>query len=239
MHVQLQANLFHKLKFKNEWIYASPGETIFITCDNIKRSENHYLEGVGILSLNETCKAYATRDILIPHKVENEEEYIDFIPNSKITEMENIYIDLSTNVLKNKHVRTNQMSDLDLVAKSTAEIKEIVGKKVTTDTISNSKSKHDYLLYVISAITIVSLILFMASCIEQLPWYTQAHPKEPVQTHELGTELVPTQFYDNEERTDENQANSNSGQLPQNEVKHEALTPRSTAYSVYPTIPSL
>ncbi|KAF0723037.1 Envelope fusion protein [Aphis craccivora] len=39
MQVQLRANLLHKLKFKNEWIYATPGETIFITCDQDKRND--------------------------------------------------------------------------------------------------------------------------------------------------------------------------------------------------------
>lgn len=75
IHVLLRTNLFYKLKFKNEWIYATPGETIFITCDHDKRSENHFLQ-VGILSINETCKAYATRDILILHKMEPNSEYI-------------------------------------------------------------------------------------------------------------------------------------------------------------------
>ncbi|KAF0714766.1 Envelope fusion protein, partial [Aphis craccivora] len=44
IQVQLRVNLFHKLKFKNEWIYATPGETIFITCDQEKRSTNNFLE---------------------------------------------------------------------------------------------------------------------------------------------------------------------------------------------------
>jgi len=37
MYVQLQTNQFHKLKLKNDWIYVTPGETIFIACDpNLK-----------------------------------------------------------------------------------------------------------------------------------------------------------------------------------------------------------
>ncbi|KAF0692437.1 Envelope fusion protein [Aphis craccivora] len=104
MQVQLRANLFHKLKFKNEWIYATPGETIFITCDQNKSSTKHFLEGVGILYLNETCKAYATRDILISHKIETDTELVDFVPNSQIKEIEDRYASLTTNILENKHV---------------------------------------------------------------------------------------------------------------------------------------
>ena len=152
MHVQLHTNLFHKLKFKNDWIYATPGETIFITCDHDKKSENHLLEGVGILSLNETCKAYATRDLLIPHKTENEEEYLDFIPHSEIKKTEEIQIDLPSTILKIKHVHTNQMYDLNLVAKSTTEIKEIIEKSAEVEAAQDNKNRHNYLLYVVSAI---------------------------------------------------------------------------------------
>ncbi|KAE9543350.1 hypothetical protein AGLY_003261 [Aphis glycines] len=224
MHVQLRTNLFHKLKFKNEWIYASPGETIFITCDNDKRSENHYLEGVGILFLNETCKAYATRDILIPHRVENEEKYIDFIPNSQITEMENIYIDLSTNVLKNKHVRTSQMSDLDLVAKSTVEIKEIVGKKVTVDTIKNSKNRHDYLLYVTDAIVIACILMFVISCLGKLIRDIEEQPVNQNKPIEIKLEAISVQP---EELKEEHTTSSEQCIV---------FTHSDTAYSLYPQL---
>ncbi|KAF0723320.1 Peptidase A2 domain-containing protein [Aphis craccivora] len=88
-------------EFKNEWIYATQIETIFITCDQDKISTNHFLEGVGILYLNETCKAYATRDILIPHKIETDTELVDSVPNSQIKEPEDRYASLTTNILQN------------------------------------------------------------------------------------------------------------------------------------------
>jgi len=78
--------------------------------------------------------------------------------------------------IKNKHVQTNQMFDLNIVAKSTSEIKETMSRDIETEEIKYSKKKHDYFLYVTSAITIVCLILFLASCIKQLPWCVQALP---------------------------------------------------------------
>ncbi|XP_060855486.1 uncharacterized protein LOC132933186 [Metopolophium dirhodum] len=241
MHVQLQTNLFHKLKFKNDWIYATPGETVFITCDHDKRSKNHFLEGVGILSINETCRAYATRDILIPHKIEMDNEYVDFIPNSKIRESTEAYIGLNNNILKNKHVRTNQMFDLNIVAQSTSEIKEKMSRDVEAEEIKTSKTKHDYLLYVISAITIVSLILFLVSCIEQLPWCAQTRPTRQTHANSLGqeTEVVRLPIYEQPEITENQQATLSSRHSPRNEIQQETLIPRSTAYSVYPAIPSL
>ncbi len=52
MQVQLRTNLFHKLKFKNEWIYATPGETIFITCDQDKYKSFPRRSGCTILKRN-------------------------------------------------------------------------------------------------------------------------------------------------------------------------------------------
>lgn len=57
-----------------------------ITFDTYKLSTSHSLNGVGILTLNETCKAYANRDIWISGELNYQEEYQDFIPNSTITE---------------------------------------------------------------------------------------------------------------------------------------------------------
>ncbi|KAL4107124.1 hypothetical protein QTP88_000134 [Uroleucon formosanum] len=82
--------IFNENKKKQEGGYTpsnetnrTAGETVFITCDNDKQSINHLLEGVGLFTLNETCKAYATRDILIPGEVNFQEEYLDFIPDSR------------------------------------------------------------------------------------------------------------------------------------------------------------
>jgi len=240
MHVQLQTNLFHKLKLKNQWIYATPGETIFITCDYDKRSENHYLQGVGILSINETCKAYATRDILIPHKMEPDHEYIDFIPNSQIKGSEERYVDLTTNILKNKHVSTNQMFDLNRVAKSTSEIKEIMTKAVEAEEIKTSKNRHDYLLYVVSAITVVCVFLFIISYIEQTPYCTmrsrratKPKPKNKIGQSQMQMQPTETTQFNS---TDDNPIET----LPQNQLRDDIIqlpsTSQYTGYSVYPRL---
>jgi len=244
MHVQLQTNLFHKLQFKNEWIYASPGETIFITCDHDRRSENHFLQGVGILFINETCKAYATRDILIPHKIETDNEYIDFIPNSQIKESEERYVGLTTNILKNKHVRTNQMFDLNIVAKSTSEIKEIMSKNIETDEIRNSKNRHDYLLYVVCAITIVYLFLIIISCIEKTPRYMRNRTMRSrrVINRKPITELVqfhvpaPVNELKQSNPVDDNPTTTNSQNQPKDDVTQPPTTSPNTGYSVYPRL---
>lgn len=79
IHVKLETNLFHKLKLKNECIYTTVSENIFITCNNDKQAEHHLLGEVGILFLNKICKAYGTRNILIPHQLKTTEELINLL----------------------------------------------------------------------------------------------------------------------------------------------------------------
>ncbi|KAF0769130.1 Envelope fusion protein [Aphis craccivora] len=79
---------------------------------------------------------------LIRHKKEADTEYIELISNSKIKEPKNS-ASLMTNIFKNKHARTNQMFDLNVVAKSISKIKEMATcKDVKTEKIINSKSRH-------------------------------------------------------------------------------------------------
>jgi hypothetical protein len=37
LHVQTASPVFHKLKFKNVWLYTTKGETLFVTCDKDKQ----------------------------------------------------------------------------------------------------------------------------------------------------------------------------------------------------------
>ena len=123
MYVQIATSIFQKLKYKNEWLYVTKGETVFITCDTDKQSTSHALNGVGIFSLNETCKAYANRDILIPGELNYQEEYQDFIPNSTINKNEYPVSNPSNkNIMESKHVRNNDMNDLNNIAHSITQI---------------------------------------------------------------------------------------------------------------------
>ncbi|KAL4104532.1 hypothetical protein QTP88_019827 [Uroleucon formosanum] len=57
MHVHIATSVFHKKRFKNEWIYVKNYDIIFITCDEDNESNSCTLKEVDrILHLNETCK---------------------------------------------------------------------------------------------------------------------------------------------------------------------------------------
>lgn len=70
-YFELSKSIFHKLKNTKEWLYITKAETISITCDNENNSVTYHLKWVGrvgILGINETCKAYSSRDILVPSR---------------------------------------------------------------------------------------------------------------------------------------------------------------------------
>lgn len=49
--------IFHKLSYTNKWLYATDNEVIVINCENDLEASTHTLEGVGIVSINETLKS--------------------------------------------------------------------------------------------------------------------------------------------------------------------------------------
>ncbi|KAE9529151.1 hypothetical protein AGLY_011947 [Aphis glycines] len=86
-HVKMATTVLHKLNYKNEWLYVTNKDSLFITCNEDKESKNHILEGSGIISLNETCRGYANRNVLIPGRLSGKTQYTDFVPTSVIREL--------------------------------------------------------------------------------------------------------------------------------------------------------
>ncbi|KAE9522778.1 hypothetical protein AGLY_016819, partial [Aphis glycines] len=77
-----------------------------------KESSSHTIEGVGIVRLNSTCKGYATRDVLIPGKV-NQEPYPDFIPNSVLKPSMKV---TNLAIMETKNIINNKVDDLNAVS---------------------------------------------------------------------------------------------------------------------------
>lgn len=131
-----------------------------ITCDSAKESISHNFHGVGIFRLNETCKGYATRDVLIPGKVSR--DYPDFVPNSTMINDEE-WEDLS--VLEDKHIKSGKMSDLHDIAIS----KEHLVKAINTTRVYAQLKKtvllHDYLIYISISVGGCTLLVMFSRCL--------------------------------------------------------------------------
>uniref|UniRef100_A0A2S2Q0P4 Uncharacterized protein n=1 Tax=Sipha flava TaxID=143950 RepID=A0A2S2Q0P4_9HEMI len=148
----MNTTIFHILQFQNSWLYVSSGETLFITCDADKESSSHAIKGVGILRLNETCKGYATRDILIPGKT-NQEKHPDFIPNSILTNNGNW---TSLAIMRNEDILNNIMDDLNEVSEEHDFLQFINNHTADFKTIKQHMESYDYFLYI---------YIYIVSCI--------------------------------------------------------------------------
>lgn len=165
MYVKIATSIFHKLQYKNAWIYVTKGDTLFITCDNDKESSSHLLEGVGIIKLNNTCKGYASRDVLIPGQLESNRDYQDFIPKS-IIQPEPQY-DFN-GIAEDRHIRTSKMSDLDYIATSRKEIVLRQQQEEKFIQFNEKQSSHSYLLYVTLSISSFATLFFIIAFVQKL-----------------------------------------------------------------------
>ena len=179
MHVEIATTIFHKKRFKNEWIYVTNNDVIFITCDEDKESTSHTLRGVGIIQLNETCKGYATRDILIPGKVDYKAEYLDFMPKSKINASRDMQNTDNNNLMEDYHVKTNKMDDLHTVSNSKNQLDKQDKIKNKINELEYTQYVNNYNLYVITSIIImIIIIIIIIHLIKTIPIYKEANTED-------------------------------------------------------------
>jgi len=154
----MATTVFHKLKHKNEWLYVTINDSVFVTCDEDKESKNHILEGAGIIALNETCRGFANRDVLIPGRIAGRTQYTDFIPTSVLREpnsdVENSHF---TKTMKFHHVKTNQMSDLNEITVTLTH--EQVAEQIQQKLLYQQMESKIYVVIVVGISTIVVITI--------------------------------------------------------------------------------
>ncbi|KAL4100898.1 hypothetical protein QTP88_020923 [Uroleucon formosanum] len=126
-------------------------------------------------TLNETCKAYATRDILIPGEVNFQEEYLDFIPDSKINNINTLLENQLSDEIQYKNIQGNQMEDLNSIAKPLSEITEKSERNRKMQQIRQKQTQNDYLLYFMTTLILLgsknqSKRTLIHKCILSLKW---------------------------------------------------------------------
>ncbi|CAI6353722.1 unnamed protein product [Macrosiphum euphorbiae] len=166
MHVQIGRTIFHKKRFKNEWIYVTNYDVLFVTCDEDKESTSHTLKGVGIIHLNETCKGYATRDILIPGKVDYKSEYMDFNPRSMIDRNHNSPRIETNNLMEDYHVKTNNMDDLHIVSNSKKQLDNQNKINTKIEQLQDLQQLFNYVLYIAIGFITILMMITIIRCVK-------------------------------------------------------------------------
>ncbi|KAL4126249.1 hypothetical protein QTP88_010474 [Uroleucon formosanum] len=99
IQVHITTSIFYKKRFKNEWIYVTNYDVIFITCDEDEKSTSYTLKGVDYKA-----------------------EYMDFNPRSTIDRTRNTPYLQNDNLMEDYHVKTNKMDDLHTVSNSKKQL---------------------------------------------------------------------------------------------------------------------
>jgi len=128
------------------------------------------MQGVGILRLNETCKGYATRDVLIPGKT-HKLTYIDYIPNSKLVKNNN-WTNLVT--MEAKHVISDKMSDLNEVSDGHDYLQFLSSYTTHHKDVSNRIDTLDSVIYISFSIGGCGFLFFLIKFITKLVQHYKA-----------------------------------------------------------------
>jgi len=154
-HIEMATSVFHKLRHKNEWLYVTNNDSIFVTCDEDRESKNHILEGAGIILLNETCRGYANRDVLIPGRLSGKSKYTDFIPTSVIRDLwEETTRSKFTKTMEPHHIKTNQMHDLNEITYTQDQVANKIQQKEQYEQLETT-----VYIYLITGSVAISVII--------------------------------------------------------------------------------
>lgn len=66
LYYELNGSIFHKLQFKNMWIYTVDKDNVVLTCSTDEKSDTTEIIGTDLLTFDEQCKEYASQNLLHP-----------------------------------------------------------------------------------------------------------------------------------------------------------------------------
>lgn len=95
---------------------------------------------------------------MIPGKVNIQEEYLDFIPDSKIKNVNTILNNQFEDINQQKHIQGNQMENLNNIAKPLSELTQKTEEDRKIQQIQQRQTQSDYLLYLLTVITALLLL---------------------------------------------------------------------------------
>ena len=157
----MYGNLWLRLQNKNSWIYATQKQsTITINCkDNPSEIKNSFINGTGIVSLNEDCIAYSETTILEPSKIYTSTVERDFAPYFNMCETlcsdEKLHkINISNFNLRDNLNNVLNVNELHLASHKLEEIENLADNILITKTSENKINVMTYL--VVIAVSIIA-----------------------------------------------------------------------------------
>jgi len=155
-HITLIENIFHKLKFKNAWIYSVLRENIILDCEKEKASRKVNLTVTGVISIREDCRIFTSDSVLIPIKQLSTDRNIDIIPWSKIPktllDIKN-YTKLEDLKLEKSH--ENEYKSIKDVSQSLDEVNNLIDVEIKYKEKEIIETMYYFSYYIIALIVII------------------------------------------------------------------------------------
>ncbi|KAL4100900.1 hypothetical protein QTP88_020925 [Uroleucon formosanum] len=94
-------------------------------------------------------------------EVNFQEEYLDFIPDSKINNINTLLENQLSDEIQYKNIQGNQMEDLNSIAKPLSEITEKSERNRKMQQIRQKQTQNDYLLYFMTTLILLGSVVFI------------------------------------------------------------------------------
>jgi len=161
LYFELYGSIFHKLEFKNAWIYTVDKENVVLICGVEENTENIELVGTGLLSLSDQCKGYVNQNILHPVTTVQNSKLIDMIPDTKIiTGEQNKENDMTFNKLVFRNIgRIEKLHELYSVSSSLDDIHRDIDYQLTKQSVHEVHKMYNFVIY-----SIIILFVILLSC---------------------------------------------------------------------------
>uniref|UniRef100_A0A2S2NTW6 Envelope fusion protein n=1 Tax=Schizaphis graminum TaxID=13262 RepID=A0A2S2NTW6_SCHGA len=175
LYFELLGSIFHKLEFRNTWIYTTEKENVVLTCGVDEKMESIELVGTGLLTLSDQCKGYASQNILHPVTSVQNTQLIDIIPETKIIkEGKNFKQDDISSIPIFKNIKKiEKLHDLNSISSTLDDINKDIDYQLTKQTVREVHKNYNYVFY---GIVILFIFLIVCSLINKLFRNTSTPP---------------------------------------------------------------
>jgi len=166
-------SIYHKLKFKNEWLYTVYNDRLTITCRNFSNPQIRSIRGEGIIGIGDkTCQIHSDNAILTPEEELSTKTYENFIPK---TDMSVLFMNFpnNTNTLLKDTVHMGihnniKLTDLHKITKSLEEVEAMADAELDKENNYVRIQHNNYAMYIIiGIITIALVIIFILLCMRK------------------------------------------------------------------------
>lgn len=147
----LKRNLFHKLKYTNEWTYSIYYDRLIIACASISEAQIKMIRGETIIRINDReCQIRIINRELVPEEVLFTKTYTNFIPK---TDMSKLFDKLPNSTLMTniRHLGIHhdfKFTDMRQATKSLDEIENIINNEQERQNNYIRSNHHSIMLHI-------------------------------------------------------------------------------------------